>query len=191
MLMELHTYTLSNDCQLHFKFNSLVATKLLLDTCQYPVVLLAEVYLLPHLRKIASYQLHATEKQRGLDYFLAQGYPKGPEIKKLGYNYVRLASEIITMMAAVKPYRLYRDQELTEASDFSNALEIMRAQQWREYDIFAFYQTDQDQLRQNFLNKLRVFSSHPDRYYDFLDTYLDKLIRKEYSPKVLDPRKIL
>lgn len=35
-----------------------------------------------------------------------------------------------------------------------------------------------------------MFSTHPDRYFDFLDTYLDKLIRKEYSPKVLDPRKI-
>jgi hypothetical protein len=75
-----------------------------------------------------------------LDYFIVLGYPKGPDTKKLGYNYVRLASEIVTMMAAVKPYRLFRDQELTDASEFANALEIMRAQQWREYEIFAFYQ---------------------------------------------------
>lgn len=37
-------------------------------------------------------------------------------MKKLGYNYVRLASEIVAMMASVKPYRLYRDEELAEAS---------------------------------------------------------------------------
>jgi hypothetical protein len=100
---------------------------------------MVEVYFLPQVRRIATYQLQASEKHRGLDYFLAQGYVNTPDAKKLGYNYVRLASEIVTMMAVVKPYRLYRDEELAEASEFVNVLEIMRAQQWREYDIFAFY----------------------------------------------------
>lgn len=95
------------------------------------------------------------------------------------------------MMAVVKPYRLYRDQELAEASEFANALDIMRAQQWREYDIFAFYQEEEGVMRETFLSKLKNFARYSERYYDFLDTYLDKLIRKEYSPKVLDPRKIL
>lgn len=113
MMMELYTYTTSPDVPLHFKFNSLVALKLLLDTCEFPVVLMTEVYFLPHIRKVATYQLQATEKQRGLDYFLNQGYPRESDTKKLGYNYVRLASEIVTMMAKVKPYRLFRAQELT------------------------------------------------------------------------------
>lgn len=112
-------------------------------------------------------------------------------MKKLGYNYVRLASEIVAMMASVKPYRLYRDEELAEASEFVNVLEIMRAQQWREYDMFAFYQVEESVMRELFLRKLKCFAGYTERYYDFLDTYLDKFIRKEYSPKVLDPRKIL
>jgi hypothetical protein len=67
----------------------------------------------------------------------------------------------------------------------------MRAQQWREYDMFAFYQVDETLMRDSFLRKLKAFTRCQERYYDFFDTYLDKFIRKEYSPKVLDPRKIL
>jgi hypothetical protein len=119
---------------------------------------MVEVYFLPHVRRVATYQLQASEKHRGLDYFLALGYPKVPEVKKLGYNYVRLASEIVTMMAAVKPYRLYRDEELAEASEFVNVLEIMRAQQWREYDMLAFYQVEETFMRDCFLRKLKAFT---------------------------------
>lgn len=46
-------------------------------------------------------------------------------------------------------------------------------------------------MRESFLKKLKAFSRCEEKYYDFFDTYLDKFIRKEYSPKVLDPRKIL
>ena len=46
-------------------------------------------------------------------------------------------------------------------------------------------------MRETFLQKLTCFGGYVDFYYDFLDTYLDKLIRKEYSAKVLDPKKIL
>lgn len=66
----------SADCKICYKFNSLVAVKLLLDTCEFPIIMLVEVYFLPHIRKIATYQLHSIEKQRGLDYFLLQGYSK-------------------------------------------------------------------------------------------------------------------
>ena len=92
MLMELHTYTVATDCPLPYKFNALVALKILLDTCELPVIIMVEVYFLPHVRRVATYQLQASEKHRGVDYFLAMGYPKGPDVKKLGYNYVRLAS---------------------------------------------------------------------------------------------------
>lgn len=50
------------------------------------------------------------EKQRGLDYFISQGYPKTEQIKKLGYNYVRLACEIVSMLSVVKPHKLYKKE---------------------------------------------------------------------------------
>jgi hypothetical protein len=85
----------------------------LLETCELPITLLVEVYFLPHIRKIATYQLHETEKHRGLDFFIVQGHSKALDIKKLGYNYVRLATEMVTIMSAVKPFRMYGIEELT------------------------------------------------------------------------------
>ena len=60
MLMELYTYTVSTECELNFKFNSLVGLKILLDTCELPVVMMIEVYFLPHVRRVATYQLQAS-----------------------------------------------------------------------------------------------------------------------------------
>lgn len=51
------------------RFNSLAALKLLLNTCEFPIILITEVYFLPIISKVASYQLHLNEKMRGLDYF--------------------------------------------------------------------------------------------------------------------------
>lgn len=76
MFSEIYVYTVTPDADINFKFNSLVALKLLLDTCEFSVVLITEVYFLAHIRKVSTYQLHLQEKQRGLDYFTTQGYPK-------------------------------------------------------------------------------------------------------------------
>jgi hypothetical protein len=58
--MELYTYTVSTECELNFKFNSLVGLKILLDTCELPVVMMIEVYFLLHVRRVATYQLQAS-----------------------------------------------------------------------------------------------------------------------------------
>ena len=78
MFSEMYQYTVLPDSTLSYKFNSLVALKLLLDTCEFPVVLLTEVYFLSQIRKIATYQINLPEKHRGIDYFYSQGYPKNP-----------------------------------------------------------------------------------------------------------------
>jgi len=68
---------------------------------------MVEVYLLGLVKKVASYQLNMPEKTRGLDYFSNNGHEKSTYSKKLGYNFVRLACEMISIFAIVKPYALY------------------------------------------------------------------------------------
>lgn len=109
MCSELYQYLTLGEFEIIYKFNSLAAIKILLDTCEFPVILITEVYFLPHILKIASYQLNAHEKTRGLDYFSNYGYQKNDLTKKLGYNYVRLACEIISIFSVVKPYKLFKN----------------------------------------------------------------------------------
>jgi len=92
------------------RFNSLAALKLLLNTCEFPIVLITEVYFLPLISKIASYQLHLPDKSRGLDYFSSSAELRPEIMKKLGYNYIRLACEIISIYAVVKPYKVFKSK---------------------------------------------------------------------------------
>jgi hypothetical protein len=67
----------------------------------------------------------------------------------------------------------------------------MRAQQWKEYDSLAFYSENSMKMREHYINKLEEFDENSHYFYNFFETFLDKLLKKEYSPKGLDPRKIL
>lgn len=76
MCSELYQYFTALDCDINYKFNSLAALKILMDTCEFPVILIAETYFLPQITKIAEYQLSLNDKIRGIDYFSGGGYQK-------------------------------------------------------------------------------------------------------------------
>ena len=59
---------------LPLSYNSLFAVKALLDTGSLVLVNLIEIYLLPRLAKIASFDLYGVSQRRGFCYFLDKGF---------------------------------------------------------------------------------------------------------------------
>jgi hypothetical protein len=63
------------------KFNSIFGIKFLFDTAEVVLVNLIEIYFLPKILEIASFDARSNEDKRGTAYFTSVGYPKDtPEI---------------------------------------------------------------------------------------------------------------
>ena len=75
-------------------------------------------------------------------------------VKKLGYNFVRLACEMISILSVIKPYMVFKNEEIPNSSGFSLALQSMLNKNWDQYDNLAFFLQDPLELRENFLKKM-------------------------------------
>ena len=71
-------YSLMNDKNVEIgpRFNSLFGLKLLFDMGDPFLVNLIEIYFLPKILQIASYEANKPNEKRGQDYFIQNGYPK-------------------------------------------------------------------------------------------------------------------
>ncbi len=69
---------------------------------------MVETYLLPKIYEIASFDLGLTDKRKINQYFIMKGF-KGEraELEYYGFNYIRIAKELILVSAKIKPKRLY------------------------------------------------------------------------------------
>lgn len=114
--------------------------KLLFDMGDLFLVNLIEMYFLPRVFQIASYEANKPNEKRGQDYFIQQGYPKDtPQAAKMSFTWVKLASEFICAAAIIKPKKMFEVQELEQASDYVLALAKLEQAGFKKYTAPAYY----------------------------------------------------
>lgn len=73
-------------------------------TTKYTALIFIEIYLLPILKEIALHLAHKRKEEDLELYFVQQGLRESVGIRKVGHKYVKLATQIIFLAAAIKPY---------------------------------------------------------------------------------------
>lgn len=75
-LEELYRLFFDEKVPVHLKFNSIFGLKFMFDTGDVILINLIEIYFLPKILQIASFEVNVSTEKRGTSYFIAQGYPK-------------------------------------------------------------------------------------------------------------------
>jgi hypothetical protein len=192
-LEQLHRYFFEEQNDIMLKFNSIFGVKFLFDTAEVVLVNLIEIYFLPRILDIASFDARGNEEKRGTGYFLSVGYPKDtPDVEKLSYNFVRLASEFVQVAATVKPKRLYLNEELDDPSDYFEACQRLQEQGWKPYAKPAYYKDTAPAIAGQFQKSLEAFDQAADPYIDFYsDTFRLLLEKGKAYQGRLNPKRVL
>lgn len=109
----------------------------------------------------------------------------------MGYNFVRLACEIISMMSVIKPYIVFKNEEIPIPSNFALTLQHMLNNGWSQYNDLYFFTQNPLEMRENYLKKTEEFANDTHGYEKFIKTCLNNIIEKDLHPLGLDIRKIL
>jgi hypothetical protein len=79
-----------------------------METGAYPLLLFAEVYVLPALTKVIEFLLQNNDFHSITGYFEKKGVPSNtPHIQNLSYNFVALTCRVFECGAIIKPFRVY------------------------------------------------------------------------------------
>jgi hypothetical protein len=109
------------------KVNALFALKMMLETCEYPVVEMIEAFLLPVLQEVA---MHHSDKQnygKPAQFFKDQGYAGSiPNLEQLSHNYVLLGIKLVFLGAAIKQNCYFYTDRLITPSAFQNLAKKLR-----------------------------------------------------------------
>lgn len=110
------------DVQPKLKVNAVFALQTFLETCQYPIVTLTEAYLLPHMLEAALFGSDKRTYAKTSGYFREKGFQNGiANLDQLSHNYVTMMTELIFLMALVKPSRLFFGEPMEQFSEYNNA----------------------------------------------------------------------
>lgn len=108
------------------KINALLAVVQMLQRPNYPLMLFAEVYLLPALAKPLQFAIENRDFQLVTAYFQKNGYPLNtPFIQNLSYNFVALACLVCQIASSIQPHRVYNAEEYEEPSAFKRCFDKM------------------------------------------------------------------
>jgi hypothetical protein len=144
------------DVEINYKFHSFFGLKLIFDLADPFIINLIEIYFLPIILQIASYETDKPNDKRGQDYFAHLGYPADtPDLAKMGFTWVKLASEFICAAAVVKPRKMFETDELEESSKYAIALNKLEQTGWKKYPTPAYYKEGTaETIRKNYINNL-------------------------------------
>ncbi len=142
------------------------------------MIALVETYLLPQIYEIAIFDLQGHDDRRGSRYFLGKGFQvERSQLEFFGFNYIRMASELLIVSALIKPKRTYKGEEIEHPSDFQAYFNKLQAKGFKPYLSYAFYKVANiKQSRTAFLENLLTFgrskTEFEQHYLSLLRQYL-------------------
>ena len=122
-----------------------------MDSCEYIPIAMIEAYALPLITKAAGYKPNEEEDKRGSDFFPKIGDPEEDEaVQSYGFNYVKLAYEVLYVAAIIKPKFLYYGEETKDSSRFAHEFKIISKSLKEPPEKLAFFKESPENLRKRF-----------------------------------------
>jgi hypothetical protein len=145
--------------------------------------------------KIAIHEADKPNDKRGQEYFIKLGYPKEtPEIVKMSFTWVKLATEFICAAAIVKPHKMFETEELPEPSGFSLALARLEELGWKKYATPAYYKEGvPENIRRVYLHNLEQLDEEGINHFSQFFVGVFKQFIQHDRPYAgrLDPQRLI
>ena len=173
------------------KVNAIFALRMVLETCQYPVIEMIEAFLLPVLQEVAQYQSDKRTYAKASMFLKNKGYPGSiPNLEQLSHNYVTLTTNLVLLAAAIKKHSYFYTDPLNVLSGFGQLAKKLRN---KKVDVPP--QCDKDEWREKYEANLIKFGSSSQSENDYLNFFKSKvekyLLEGGKGRELLDFRKLL